>query len=136
MLDAIDIEELGLSDVLVLAKRTEQAVKLQLGALLSRSGKCGSEQSEDKLSKKPHYMKQNKSQRPLGTISCEQLTSREKGFLKNNIKCGGGLVVNENVQNKVEWIEWMRRENLCIKCAGKGHRIAECTVGSSKPSDK
>jgi hypothetical protein len=46
------------------------------------------------------------------------------------------MVVNEELRKKWDWIKWARKENVCIKCAGKGHRIAECTAGTSKPGEK
>ena len=45
------------------------------------------------------------------------------------------MVVNEGLRKKWEWIKWAKRENVCIRCAGKGHRIAECTAGGSKPGE-
>ena len=67
--------------------------------------------------------------------SREKLTPKEKEFLTNNLKRGGGLVVYENVRNKWEWIKWAKKLGVCIKCAEKGHRSAECTADKPK-SDK
>src|SRR4030095_1745483 len=37
---------------------------------------------------------------------------------------------------KLGWIRWATRIGVCRKCAGKGHHIAECTVGEARPSEK
>ncbi len=46
------------------------------------------------------------------------------------------MIVHERVCNKWEWIKWAKREGICTKCAGKGHRITECTAGGSKSGEK
>src|SRR5579859_6272857 len=62
-----------------------------------------------------------------------RLTSREKGFLQANIDGGGGRYIFRAVQAKSEWREWARKDNLCIKCARKGHRAKDCSVPEKEP---
>jgi hypothetical protein len=59
------------------------------------------------------------------------LSFGEKKFLESNIQKGGGVPVKENVQRKSEWINWAKREKVCIKCCGKGHFASDCKVGNS-----
>jgi len=43
------------------------------------------------------------------------------------------MIVNEGLRKKWEWIKMVRKHGVCLKCAGKGHHIAERTAGGSKP---
>jgi hypothetical protein len=128
--EAIRIEDMQFHEVLELAKRAEQTVKSQKRREDPDHGNTGRKPrtSNAGVSK----VRKDVGGSPIRKAKSgprEKLTPREKEFLKNNIKRGGGLVVYENVRNKSEWISWARKEGVCIKCCAKGHRSAECTAG-------
>ena len=54
------------------------------------------------------------------------LTEGQWKFLDQNITKGGGIILSDAVQNKVEWIKEARQRSLCINCAGVGHNKAQC----------
>lgn len=54
------------------------------------------------------------------------LTDGQRRFLDQNIARGGGIVLSEALQNKTAWIKEARQQNLCINCAGSGHRKIDC----------
>lgn len=56
------------------------------------------------------------------------LTENQRRFLDQNIQKGGGIILYDSVQNKVEWIKEARQRNLCINCAGPGHNKSQCTA--------
>jgi hypothetical protein len=56
------------------------------------------------------------------------LTENQRRFLDQNIQKGGGIILFDSVQNKVEWIKEARQRNLCINCAGPGHNKSQCTA--------
>src|SRR5579859_1083581 len=129
-----DTDILGLQGVLELAKRAEQTVisnPSQTGAIrkgrrhhgshpYSGRGNGGGSESHAGSSTVPDRSSKNRGGHGL--------TSREKGFLQANIDSGGGRYVFRTVQAKSEWRQWARKDNLCIKCAGKGHRAKDCSV--------
>jgi hypothetical protein len=61
------------------------------------------------------------------------LTEGQRKFLDQNIAKGGGIVISDLVQNKLAWVKEARQRNLCINCAGSGHRKADCPA--TKRSD-
>src|SRR4030095_4712366 len=128
--ESLRIEEMEFHEVLELAKCAEQTVK-------ARSDTCKNSTNHSHKKKNKH-MHQNgdKSDKPNGKMSHEKLTPKEKTFLTSNINRGGGLVINEGLRNKFGWIKWATKIGVCRKCAGKGHRMAECTAGEVKPSEK
>jgi hypothetical protein len=69
----------------------------------------------------------------LGTSDDTPLTDGQRKFLDQNITRGGGIVLSDAVQNKTAWIQQARQQNLCINCAGSGHRKADCPA--TKRSD-
>src|SRR5947207_12686194 len=113
------------NEVLELAKRAEHTVNSQLGP-----------KHAEPEGTKPKDKSKSQSTKGSGsngtTYSRERLTQKEKAFLTHNIQRGGGLIVNETVRNKWEWIKWAQKEGLCRKCAGKGHRILECKADAPK----
>src|SRR5437762_2650470 len=76
-----------------------------------------------------------RTDKPNGKMSHEKLTPKEKTPLTSNVNRGGGLVINESLCNKFGWIKWATKIGVCHKCAGKGHRMAECIAGEN-PSEK
>jgi hypothetical protein len=131
--ESLKMQDMKFNEVLELAKRAEQTVNSQSD---SAKHPDGNRNGDRKVKTKDKSNSRQNSTRGTGRISHEKLTPKEKTFLTNNIQRGGGMVVNEELRKKWEWIKWARKEGVCIKCAGKGHRIAECVAGSSKPSEK
>ena len=66
--------------------------------------------------------------RDTDEISREKLSKKEKSFLNSNILKGGGSYIFPDVQKKLEWIKWAKRDGLCMKCASKGHIGEKCEV--------
>ncbi|TMC16245.1 MAG: hypothetical protein E6J34_20320 [Chloroflexi bacterium] len=136
MPESLKIEDMEFHEVLELAKRAEQTVRMQADNITVKN----SDNSGPGPSKKPRTNKPNSSSNATESSkynSRDRLTEKEKDFLENNIKRGGGLVVHEHVRNKSEWIRWAMRLGVCIKCAERGHRLDDCKAGTpSKPSDK
>jgi hypothetical protein len=103
--EAVYIEDMQFFEVLELAKRAEQTV---------RSQKRREDPDHSNTGRKPRTSSGSvsKVRKDVGGSQIHKaksgphgkLTPKEKEFLKNNIKRGGGLVVYENVRNKSEWI--------------------------------
>ena len=62
------------------------------------------------------------------------LTDGQRRFLDQNIAKGGGIVISDPVQNKSAWVKEAMQRNLCINCAGSGHRKINCTATKSSDS--
>ena len=129
--ESLHIEDMEFHEVLELAKRAEQTVRSH--AHLTNRSQDQTKKIKANTNVKPDRKgSHGSSQR----INREKLTPKEKEFLTSNLRRGGGLVVYENVRNKWEWINWAKRLGVCITCAGKGHRSAECPVAPSKHGEK
>jgi hypothetical protein len=102
--EAIKMEEMKFNEVLELAKRAEQTIDLQLNPI--------------KRSDEGRKVKTKGSANSHGShsinISREKLTPTEKTFLTYNIKRGGGMVINEGLRKKFEWIKWAKKDGVCI----------------------
>jgi Retroviral aspartyl protease len=129
MPDAIDVEEISLSDVLVLAKRAEQAAKLQSGTFLAASTPSGGD-AHNKVQNKSSNKRRgySKSSQDAKSSNSQALGESEKRFLKMNIERGGGLIVRRETQFKSAWREWARKEGVCSKCCTKGHIWKRCNA--------
>ena len=75
----------------------------------------------------------NEAKKVKLTTDDTPLTDGQRRFLDQNIARGGGIVLSDAVQNKTVWIKEARQQNLCINCAGSGHRKADCPA--TKRSD-
>ena len=124
--ESLKMEDMKFNEVLELAKRAEQTINSQLDV------KCVTDTSGDRKVKMKDKSGGECSSHSV-EVSRERLTPREKSFLTQNIERGGGMIVNEGLRKKWEWIKMARKHGVCLKCAAKGHHIAECTVGGSKP---
>src|SRR5277367_4844491 len=125
--ESLQMEDMKFNEVLELAKRAEQTINSQLNI------KCSIDASGDRKVKTKDRSDSGKRPSHSVEVNREKLTSKEKSFLTQNIQRGGGMIVNEGLRKKLEWIKLARKHGVCLKCAGKGHRIAECTAGGSKP---
>ena len=146
MPEAANAHKATLQDVLVHAKRAEQAVN---GATLAnqpshagpiRHGKHGSGKGGGRTVRGGHS---NSHSANSGKDSHEKseaaLTDSEKRFLKTNISQGGGRVIHKKTRMKSEWMGWARKANVCSKCAASGHHWKDCPAkepDSTNKSDK
>jgi len=121
------MEDMKFNEVLELAKHAEQTINLQSNLSTHSINGDRKSKTKDRSSSGKHLSHSIE-------ISREKLMPREKSFLIQNIQRGGGMIINKELRKKLEWIKWARKEGLCLRCAGKGHRITECTAGGSKPS--
>jgi len=111
--ESLKMEDMKFNEVLESAKRAEQTISSQLD--VERS--IGEANGDRKVK-----MKDKSSGKRLSDgveVSREKLTPREKSFLTQNIEHGGGMIVNEGLHKKWEWIKMVRKHSVCLKCAGK-----------------
>ena len=120
--EARDFQKRDLYEVRELATRVEESVSQITGFL------GASTNPTTPTSKPPKKFRKN---RDTDEISREKLKHNERTFLTNNVAKGGGTYIFPNVQKKLEWIKWARKDKLCMKCAAKGHVGENCTVAES-----
>ena len=124
--ESLKMEDMKFNEVLELAKRGEQTINAQLDI------KRSLQPSSNRKVKTKDKSDSGKHTSHSFEINREKLTPKEKSFLTQNIQRGGGMIIHEGLRKKLEWIKLARKHNVCLKCAGKGHRIAECTAEGSK----
>ena len=127
--ESLKMEDMKFNEVLELARHAEQTINSQLDV------KHATDASGDRKSKSKDRSGHGRRPSHSMEIIREKLMPKEKSFLIQNIQRGGGMIVNEGLCKKLEWIKLAKKHDVCLKCAGKGHRIAECTAGGSKPSE-
>src|SRR5271169_4372616 len=135
--ESVHMERMEFHEVLELAKRAEHTVKAQTDHAKGYVNNLG--QFKGAKTKTDTNAKSNpKSGGSTGKakVTRDKLTEKEREFLTNNINRGGGLIVYEKVQNKLEWINWAKKIGVCIRCAVKGHRADNCKAGMSQPAEK
>jgi hypothetical protein len=122
--ESLKMEDMRFNEILELAKCVEQTVNSQidLKRLERYHGRDGHDNGRKTKTKTKGNSAKHNDNPYNGKISRDPLTPKEKTFLRVNIERGGGLIVNEGLRNKLGWIKWARRDEVCLKCAGKDLR--------------
>jgi hypothetical protein len=130
--EARDFQKKDLYELRELATRVEESVS-HFAGYLGNTAKSTSKSNFDSNKSSKKF----RTSRDTDEISREKLKSTERSFLTSSIAKGGGTYIYPNVQKKLDWIKWARKEKLCMKCAAKGHVGENCPVAkeAGKASD-
>jgi len=106
--ESLKMEDMKFNEILELAKRAEQTVNAQLD--LKHLERDNNRDSGRKTkTKRGNATKHHNDNNPYDSkINRDPLTLKEKSFLKANIERGGGMIVNEGLRSKLEWIKWAK----------------------------